>query len=588
MNTIKTEWNLGLFYKGLNDPNINKDFKKAVSLFKTFEKKYASKTSSFDNEKFLYQALIDYEKIYPPYRAPRPIDYLEYLTDTQSENKEAYALLTKLQGDFTLESNRLSFFEVALGELPKNIQKKLLKSTQLTPFRYLLLRIFEVGKYTLSLEEEKIYALTRLSSNTLWRQALDKNLNKKEIEFGGKKMPISEAQAIVRTLPTEERYALHDAIMEKYYEASDFAEEEINAIFLDKKTFDDLRGFKNPYDRTLLSYQNDSKTVMSLLEAVTSRFSIAHRFYKLKAKLLKLSRLKYADRNVSIKQNDVKIPFEKGLQTLQEAFSKVGPRYRSILDSFIKEGQIDVFPKKGKRGGAYCSSGPEVPTMVLLNYTPQFDSVMTFAHEMGHAIHSELSKSQPVLYQRYTTSVAEVASTLFECFAFDHVFETLTPEEKIIALHDRLQDDIQTIFRQIACFNFELDLHNKIREHGSQSKESIATLMNKHMQDYLGPVFDLTEKDGHFFVSWSHIRKFFYVYSYAYGQLISKALYENYKKDKNYLEKIETFLSAGGSKSPKDIFKSIGIDTGNPNFFVKGLESVERDIEKLEKLTEKY
>ncbi len=588
MNTIKTEWDLGLFYTGLKDPQIEKDFKKTITLFKSFEKKYSTKTTSFKNENFLYQALFDFEKIFPLYKVPKPINYLEYVVDVQSENKEAYALLNKLQGDFALESHRLTFFELTLGKLPKDVQKKLLNSKKLSRFSYLLYRIFEIGKYDLSLAEEKIYELTRLSSDKLWRQGLEKNLNKKELIFQGKNIPLSEAHALTRTLPVLERYALHEAVMEKNFEASDFAEAEINAIFSDKKIFDDLRGFKEPYDKTLLLYQNDPKTVLSLVEAVTSRFSISHRFYKLKAKLLKLPRLRYADRNISIKQNKVEIPFENGLQILGDAFDQISPRYKTILDSFMREGQIDVFPKKGKGGGAYCSSGPEAPTMVLLNYTPQFESVMTFAHEMGHAIHSELSKSQPILYQRYTTSVAEVASTLFERFAFDYVFETLSEEEKIVALHDRLQDDIQTIFRQIACFNFELDLHNAIREKGSQSKEEIAVLMNKHMKAYLGPLFDFKDKDGYFFVSWPHIRNFFYVYSYAYGQLISKALYENYKKDKSYLEKIEIFLSAGGSKSPQDIFKSIGIDTSNPDFFIKGLESIEKDIAKLEKLTEKY
>ena len=209
---------------------------------------------------------------------------------------------------------------------------------------------------------------------------------------------------------------------------------------------------------------------------------------------------------------------------------------------------------------------------------------MTFGHEMGHAINSELSKSQTPLYEGYTISVAEVASTLFENFVFEEIFQTLSAKEKIIALHDRIQDDIQTIFRQIACFNFEVELHRTIRVKGSLSKEEIGALLNKHMSAYLGPRFKMTELDGYFFVSWSHIRRFFYVYSYAYGQLISKALYKKYQTDKNYIGEIKKFLSAGGSKSPEDIFRDIGIDTTKPDFFIAGLKSIEEDILKLQKL----
>jgi len=224
------------------------------------------------------------------------------------------------------------------------------------------------------------------------------------------------------------------------------------------------------------------------------------------------------------------------------------------------------------------------PTFVLLNYTNTFDQVMTFAHEMGHAIHTEFSKSQSAIYRDYTISTAEVASTLFESFVFDAVFETLSKEEKVIALHKKINDDINTIFRQIACFNFENELHETIRERGGMSKIEIRTLMNKHMSAYLGPSVLMREIDGNFFVSWSHIRRFFYVYSYAFGQLISKALYEKYKEDKTYLIKIKQFLEAGGSDSPENIFKAIGIDVSKPGFWEKGLESIERDIEKLEKL----
>jgi oligoendopeptidase F len=147
--------------------------------------------------------------------------------------------------------------------------------------------------------------------------------------------------------------------------------------------------------------------------------------------------------------------------------------------------------------------------------------------------------------------------------------------------------DMSTIFRQVACFNFELELHNKIRENGQLSKIEISNLMNKHFKSYMGPVFDIKDDDGYFFVTWSHIRRFFYVYSYAYGQLISRALFENWKKDNSYIEKIDQFLSAGKSMSPKDIFKNIGIDTSDPSFFEAGLKAIDADITKLEKLAKK-
>ncbi len=345
-----------------------------------------------------------------------------------------------------------------------------------------------------------------------------------------------------------------------------------------------MRGLKNPYTSTILGYQNDEKAIINFVETVTKHFPISHRFYAVKAKLLKLKTLGYQDRAASVGATSKKYSFEEAGELITTAFERADPKFAEILQSYLKNGQIDVYSKKGKRGGAYCASDIGIPTFVLLNYVGSPDSVSTFAHEMGHAIHAEYSKKQSPIYERHTISVAEVASTLFENFAFDEMLQTLSEKEKVVALHDKIQDDVQTIFRQIAVFNFEVELHNLIRQKGALSKEEIANLMNKHMGSYLGPKFKLTELDGYFFVGWAHIRYFFYVYSYAYGQLISKALYNNYKKDKKYIEKIKQFLSAGDSKSPEDIFKEIGIDTSKPQFFIDGLKSIEEDIARLEKM----
>jgi oligoendopeptidase F len=203
---------------------------------------------------------------------------------------------------------------------------------------------------------------------------------------------------------------------------------------------------------------------------------------------------------------------------------------------------------------------------------------------MGHAIHAELSKKQTPMYQGYTMAVAETASTFFEAVVFNRVFATLDHEEKIIALHDRINRDVSTIFRQIACFNFEKELHATIREEGSLSHENMAELMNKHMKNYLGDRFALRKKDGYFFVHWSHLRRPFYVYTYAYGDLISKAMHEKFKEDDAYINEVKQFLQAGSAKTPQNIFADIDIDTTSQDVFAAGLRKVREDIESLKSL----
>jgi len=364
---------------------------------------------------------------------------------------------------------------------------------------------------------------------------------------------------------------------------SDFSESEINAVITDKKINDKLRGFKTPYEATVKGYENDLKTVKDLVEAVTRNFSIAHKFYKIKSEILGERKLSYADRGAKIGKAEIEIPFEEAAKRVIKSFSEANTEFGNFVNESFQKGLVDVFPKKGKHGGAFCSSGIGMPTYILLNHIPDFRSMTTLAHEMGHGIHAKYSKKQRPLYEGHTIATAEVASTFFENLVFEEALQNISPKEKMVLLHDKISDDIATIFRQIACFNFEYDLHMSIRKEGFLPKEKIAELLNKHMQNYLGPTFELTPKDGYFFVNWSHIRSFFYVYSYAFGQLISDALYIRYKKDRKKIADVIQFLSAGCSDSPENIFKKIGI---NPNrkLFETGLNRIKENVDELEKL----
>ena len=421
----------------------------------------------------------------------------------------------------------------------------------------------------------------------MWVSGQQKMLSQQTVEYNKKKITLSQAFNILSDLPTKKRRSLYTKINIVLKENSYFAEAEINAIYNYKKVLDERRGFAKPYSDTVLSDQNDEKTVEALIHAVTKGFRISKRFYKLHKKLLSESSFELSDRAVKIGEIKKKFDFNKSVEIVKKAFAKIDKKYENILDSFIENRQIDVYSKKGKNSGAYCWGAGMLPTFILLNHADNIMSVEILAHEMGHAIHTESSKKQAPLYRLYTMATAEVASTFFEQVVIDDMENLLSDNEKIIFLHNRIMGDMSTIFRQVAFFNFELELHTRIRNEGQVSKEEIAKLMSKHLRSYLGSDMKITNDDGYLFVYFSHMRRFFYVYSYAYGQLISRVLFENWKHDPSYSKKIEKFLTAGKSMSPKDIFKSIGIDTGNPAFFEAGIKSIENDIKKLESLAKK-
>lgn len=585
----KTKWDLeNLFYKkGLQDPQIDLDINIIEKDCESFEKKYSKKDSYLVNDKELLIALDNYEKLISTLGGARPLFYLQLFLSIDSQNSIAQAKMNLLTDKVTKSWNKTIFFELKLGKIDLKNQKKFLASKVLNKYHYFLDRLFLNAKYQLTEPEEKILNIKQAPSRSLWMDYSEKLLNDQTVNWKGKSIPLSEASNLISNLPKKDRHALHEIFTKKLKEISFFAEAEMTSIVIDKKTSDELRGFKKPYEARVLSTQNSAESVENIIKIVTEQFSISQRFYKLKAKLLGEKKLAYADRAVGIEKINKKLSFDESIEMLVKSLEKTDSVFVDIFQGFLKKGQVDVYPKKGKSSGAFCISTINQPTFVMLNDTEDTKSYLILAHEMGHAFHSELSKKQTPVYQDYTLSVAETASTFFENIAAETISQKLSEREQVAFKFQRLQDDIATIFRQVACFNFESDIHKEVREKGAITKERLAELHNKNMGAYLGPIVKLNEDDGYFFVQWSHIRNFFYVFTYAYGQIISRALYARYKKDPTFIKSIMQFLSAGGSQSPDDIFKSIGIDTTKPEFFLEGLKGIEAEILELEKTAKK-
>jgi oligoendopeptidase F len=584
---IKTNWDLSrLYYKSLKDPKIAKDIAKGDKAVDAFVAKYSKNKKWLTDPKALAKVLNDYEQLNVVCSAS-PLYYANWRKELNAKDKEAEAFLNKWDDHFTKRGNKLLFFELQLGKVSAAMQKKFLAAKELKPLNYWLTKLFETAKHNLTEPEEKILSLLSDVSFGRWIQAVDNILNTRRVTFKGKSMPLNEAMVRVNTMPKAARRALHAVVMQAFKDASPMAESEINAIVTRKKITDELRGFKEPYDATILGYENDRASVLNLVQTVTKHYPLSQRFYKVKARMLKEKFLTYADRAAPVGKVEKKIPFAEAAQAVHDAFYNLHPRYAGIFDRLLAEGQVDVYPKDGKTSGAYCSSGVGEPTMLLLNHVENAHSLLTLAHEMGHAVHAERSKSQRPMYEGHTISTAEVASTFFEQAAFDALFAKLKGRERTVAMHDKVQDDIQTIFRQIAFFNFEVDLHKGVRQNGLLTKEEIAALLNEHTGRYLGPAVRLVPEDGYFFVTVGHFRRFFYVYSYAFGQLVSRALYERVKKDPKFINKVDEFLCAGGSNSPEEIFAKCGLNLYKPDIFVEGLKGIEKDIKELEKAVAK-
>jgi oligoendopeptidase F len=584
-SAVTTHWNLKKhFYSSLKDPRIRRDIEKEKRAYRAFEKKWRHTDSYLTNETALLRALRDIERLTDIVGPGKPGHYLSFVKDLDAQNTDAVALSHKLSYEMKQEAMRTLFFATKISKIPAAQQKKFLASKKLAPYRHMLDSAFRHGRFTLSEPEERISGFLSKPAVSMWEEGGERILSSMTVRFKGKDIPRTQAAEMLPKLSRTDRRALHALLVEKNKAHADYAENELNAIVTFARTQDDLRGHTTPFESTVMSYENDPKTVETLIATATKRFDIAHRFYAAKSRLLGLKKLQYVDRIEQIGDIKKRIPFPAAVQKFARVLEGVDPQYQKIFQTMLAEGQIDVYPKKGKRGGAFCAATLHGPTFVLLNHADTIRSYSTLAHEMGHAIHSERIKTQPTLYQGYSTATAETASTLFEHIAMAEIEAEATDNERLILLNNRLEDAIGTTFRQIACFNFEREMHETIRAKGAVSKDELAAMMQKHLATYLGPAVTVTRDDGYAFASWPHIRYGFYVYTYAYGFLVSQALFSRYRKNHSFIKKIDEFLCARESDFVENIFKKIGINLRTKKFWEDGLRAIEEDVKEFERL----
>ncbi|MDD4381913.1 MAG: M3 family oligoendopeptidase [Candidatus Dojkabacteria bacterium] len=579
------KWNLNDLYKSEKDSNIQKDINIAKQKNEVFIKHWKENKQYLKDPKILLQSLKEYEYLkrhYGSYTKPRYYFMLKNFLNQTDINVKAQ--INKLS-DISLKIvNDRQFFLLNLSKVSIKQQRIFLSSPILKEYKHFLEQLFLSSKYILSDKEEKIFNLTSKTSYSNWvdmvSELLDKQkstiLNeeggKKEISYNDFSKYLSSRNKKVRDYASKK----FNKINERYLEVAEF---EINSILEAKKISDDYRKIPRPDLPRHIDDDIDSQIVDILIDVVTKNFNISKEYYKKKAKLLGVKKLAYHERNIPLKSVDMEIGYKEGMKIVKDVFSNIDKQFGDIVEQLDKDRRYDVYPKEGKSGGAFCISITKLlPTYILLNYKNKLEDVLTLSHESGHAIHTQLAKKQNLLNSGYPTSLAEVASTFFEDFVLEDILKSSKEDIKQGIIDKKLNTDISSIFRQIAFYNFEKDLHNDFRSKGYLSKEYISELFCKHMKAYLGDT--VLEDDGmkYGWIYVSHFRSPFYVYSYASGLLISKALQELVREDKKNIKYVKKFMESGSSTSPYNLFKDMGIDISKKDIWEKGLSQIKNTI----------
>jgi oligoendopeptidase F len=314
--SIKTEWDLAPFYKSPEDKKIEIDINNAEITVDVFVQKY--KDINLNNSKIVKESLQDYFKI-KECKLSDSYSYLNKLIDLDSRKEDLQSKANLLLQRIQNISNKVIFYEVKLSKILPQLQTRLLKDKDLQNYKYFLEVIFKNSKYVLSEKEEKILNLKYLTSHKLWTDFTENLYSKAEVRHKGKNIPISKALNLIKSIRTQkERLELYNKVVHVNQSLSQIAEKELNAIILDKKINDELRGFADPVDATLLGNEDDKNTVFTLRDVLTSNYKLVHRFYKTKKKMLGLKKMYYSDRFADVGKFNKKINIKNIISLIYE------------------------------------------------------------------------------------------------------------------------------------------------------------------------------------------------------------------------------------------------------------------------------
>lgn len=578
MKKTLPSWNLSSLFK------TNTEAKTAVAVLqkgsKQFEEQYKGKMQSAE---ILLKAVQSYEKIVDGMHRVSAFAYLSYITHmNENDRKSFYQFANESLASI---STHLTFFTIEINKLPK----KIIEDKSLAKYKTFFRNILEFKPYELPEEIERVLIKKSVTSSSAWSQFFDEFSCNLRFKYGKKELNSSEIFNLLSEKSSKARKTAAQAIEKTFGDNIKVFTFITNTLAKDKEIEDTMRGFKDPISSRNIANLIEDEIVQSLVSSVKKSYNdTAHKYYKLKAKILGQTKLNYWDRNAPMPfTSERKYSFDEAKDLTLEAYQEFSPRMARIGKSFFDKNWIDVPVREGKDSGAF--SHPTCTTanpFIMLNFLGKPRDVATLAHELGHGVHQFLAKEQGALLCQTPLTLAETASVFGEQLVFQKMLAgTKSKKERLAMLSSKIEDMLNTSVRQIAFCDFETQVHAK-RKQGELSTDEICNIWLAVQKESLGSAFNFTEGYKYY---WSYIPHFihspFYVYAYAFGDILVNSLYGIYKsgKIKNFEEKYIEMLAAGGSLRHKELLAPFGIDISKEAFWRGGMSVLADMIKVFEK-----
>nr|WP_309691167.1 M3 family oligoendopeptidase [Armatimonas sp.] len=566
-------WNLTDLFQSPDDPRLLDTLTQITRAAQDFATHYQGKIATL-SAAALAEALTAYEHLLQEGSKPATYASLRFAADTAPENG---ALVQKLREKTTTALLPILFFPIELARLDGKQLTEFAATPELANWHRYLLQAANTAPFMLSEEEERILAQKANTGSRAWVRLFQELTSSLRFAYDGKSLSLSEITVLQYDPDRDVRRRSTEVLTEGLRPHARTLAYIYNTLVQDKAVEDTLRGYTHPEQARHLNNELTAEIVAAVTDTAEAGYPLVGRYYRAKQKLLGLDALMHYDRYAPLRNNEPTVPFAAARDEILTAFESFEGSYAAAGRAFFKEGWIDAAPRPGKQGGAFCSYiTPDLHPYIFQSYLDRATDKNTLAHELGHGIHSFLSRGQSYLNFHGTLPMAEVASTFAELLVFEQEQAQATGEARRALFGRVLEDSFSTIHRQTAMYRFEQAVHAE-RKQGELSVERLSALWQEKISAMFAGAVTLGEDHA---LWWSYIPHFigtpFYVYAYSFGKMLALALYFRYRREgAPFAQKYVALLSEGGSQFPAELVASLGVDLKDPSFWQGALDILE-------------
>ncbi len=578
-------WDLSDLYSSPTDPAIETSLDRALERAMTFEADYKGRVTSLEPAPFasMMRELEEDEEA-----AAKPEVYAYLLHSQDTRDPAAGRLLARVREAGAERGSHMVFFSLELAQVTDEHAQELYAHPDSARYRHTVEQARKFRPHQLSEAEERVLTEFSPVGDAAWTRLFEELCAGIEVEVDGREIALEQALNLLREPERQVRRGASAAITKALGHGIRTRGYIFNVILQEKAIDDRLRKFPSWISSRNLANETSDEAVQALVEAVTGRYDVCVRYYRVKKKLLGVGGLHEWDRYAPIGQVSRDLSWEEAKELVLGSYMRFSKRAGALVEDFFNDRWIDAPVAPGKAGGAYCMPvTPHHHPYVMLNFTGKLRDALTLAHELGHGLHDRLAAKQHLFDFHPPLTLAETASVFGEALTFDRIMaEEKDPEIRLAMLCNQCEDAFSTVFRQVAFNRYEDACHVARRAEGELSVEQLGELYQATLQPMFGDALTLTDEHK---VWWSYIGHFLhtpgYVYAYAFGNLLALSVYHRYlERGPEFVEQYLEFLAAGGSTRPDELVRRIGMDITDPGFWDAGLKILDGMVTEVERL----